>query len=273
MSGVPGLADIHCHLVPGVDDGAETLEDALGWLETYEQDGITRVATTPHLPARLADSDYRRRVESRFAELRRAAADRGIGVELSLAYEVRMDGAPLDPADEGLWLGPGRHVLVEFQGLSFPAEPDRELSAVREAGLVPVLAHPERYDGIGKAEPWLARWRERGVVLCANAGSLWGGYGPEPARVSRGMLARGEADVIGSDHHARPHRSDSVREARALLAASGHAKAADRLVSENPLALLAGRELRPVPPVRVEQEEAGGSPRRWWEGILGAGGT
>jgi len=273
MNGVPRLADLHCHLVPGVDDGAETLEDALGWLEAYEQDGITRVATTPHLPARLADSDYRRRVESRFAELERAAADRGIGVELSLAYEIRMDGAPLDPEDEGLWLGPGGHVLVEFQGLTFPAEPDRELSAVREAGLMPVLAHPERYAGIGKAEAWLSRWRERGVVLCVNAGSLWGGYGPEPMRVARGMLARGEADVIGSDHHARPHRSDSVREARALLSAGGHAEAADRLVSENPLALLAGEEPLPVPPARLEQEEAGRSRRRWWEGILGAGGT
>jgi tyrosine-protein phosphatase YwqE len=112
------------------------------------------------------------------------------------------------------------------------------------------------------------------VVLCVNAGSLWGEYGSEPLELARGMLARGEADLVGSDNHGRPHRSDTVAEARSLLVASGHRVAADRLVSANPLAILDGGDLEAVPPVELECGEPAGSPRRrWWDGLLGAGGA
>ncbi|MDP2481397.1 MAG: CpsB/CapC family capsule biosynthesis tyrosine phosphatase [Candidatus Palauibacterales bacterium] len=275
MSDTPRLADLHCHLVPGVDDGAETFRDALVWLEAFAEDGITRVATTPHLPARLADSDYRGRVEDRFSELAARSEDRLASVELSLAFEIRLDGAPVDPADEGLWLGPGRHVLVEFQGLVLPAEPQRELSALLDAGLHPVLAHPERYQGIGDDRAWPGLWREMGVRLCVNAGSLWGAYGREPQEVARGMLARGEADLIGSDHHARPHRSDTVREAWDLLRDAGHPGAADLLAGENTRAVLDGGDLAAVPPAPLDSGEEDGSGvgtagrSSWWR-FLGA---
>lgn len=277
MSDAPGLADLHCHLVPGVDDGAENLRDALVWLDSFREAGVARVATTPHLPARRADSDYRSRVEDRFEELKARAQDRISNLELSLAYEIRMDGTPLDPADQGLWLGPAGHVLVEFPGLVLPAEPGRELAAVLETGLRPVLAHPERYAGIGDDESWLARWRGMGVLLCVNAGSLWGAYGPEPMSVARGMLARGEADLVGSDHHGRPHRSDSVREAWDLLRDAGHPEAADRLASENTRAVLDGGEVREVPAAPLgetgQEAEGVGTPGRssWWR-FLGVGG-
>jgi protein-tyrosine phosphatase len=277
VSEAPRLADLHCHLVPGVDDGAETYRDALVWLDAFAEEGITRVATTPHLPARLADSDYRRRVEDRFAELAAKTSDRLPSVDLSLAYEIRLDGTPIDPADEGLWLGPGRHVLVEFQGLVLPAEPERELSALLEAGLRPVLAHPERYQGIGEDRAWPGLWREMGVLLCVNAGSLWGAYGPEPRDVAREMLARGEADLIGSDHHARPHRSDTVREAWDLLREAGHPKAADLLVSANTRAVLDGGELRAVPGVTLDvvggdgKDDGTAGSSSWWR-FLGVGG-
>lgn len=278
MSETPRLADLHCHLVPGVDDGAETYRDALVWLDAFAEDGITRVCTTPHLPARLADSDYRRRVEDRFSELAAKTADRLPSVELSLAYEIRLDGSPIDPADEGLWLGPGRHVLVEFQGLVLPAEPERELAALLEAGLRPVLAHPERYQGIGEDRAWPGLWRDMGVVLCVNAGSLWGAYGREPREVALQMLARGEADLVGSDHHARPHRSDTVREVWDLLRDAGHPEASDLLVSENTLAVLGGGELRPVPaaPLSAAGRDGdgggggNGSRSSWWR-FLGVG--
>ncbi len=269
------LADLHCHFVPGVDDGAATLEDALAWLADFEAESITRVATTPHLPARDAVSDYRRRVEDRFGRLAERTAAELPGLELSLAYEIRLDGSPLDPEDEGLWLGPGRHVLVEFQGLALPVDPRRELDLVLGSGLRPVLAHPERYAGLGEDESWLCRWRDMGVVLCVNAGSLWGAYGPEARRLAHGMLARGEADLIGSDHHARPRRSDTVRQAWDLLREAGHPEAADLLAGGNARALLAGGAVDDVPPAPLEavdgEEGVGTGDRAGWWRFLASG--
>lgn len=246
---LPALVDLHSHFVPGVDDGAPTLEAALSYLEGCHREGVRRVATTPHLPAGMAEGPYRGRVRDRFEELRRAAADRVPGLALSLGYEVRLDGSPLDASDEGLWLGKEGRMLVEYRMLRLPEDPDAPLEPLLGAGIVPVLAHPERYHGLGERWSWVARLREAGVLFCLNVGSIWGAYGPGPRSLARRFLERGQADLVGSDHHARPHRSDSVRRAWELLVEAGAERSARALLSDNPTAVLEGRETEPVPPV------------------------
>lgn len=259
-----GLVDLHCHLVPGVDDGAPTLEDALRYLRAYPDRGIVRVAATPHLPARLAGSEYRRRVEDSFEELRGAAAREAPEVELSLAYEVRLDGTGVDPADEGLWLGPGGHVLVEYGMLNLPPEPLEAVAPLLEAGLRPVLVHPERYAGLGSRYAWVERLREAGVRTCLNAGSIWGGYGDAPERLARRMLESGDADLVGSDHHGRPRRSDDLARARDELLERypGEEEAVETLLSVNPRAALEGEEMRPAPVLSPGRGTAGTEPSR-----------
>lgn len=248
---LPGLVDLHCHLVPGVDDGAPRLEDALRYLDVFADRGIDRVATTPHLPARLAGSPYRREVEESFRGLREATSERGPDVELSLAYEVRLDGTRVDPGDRGLWLGPGGHVLVEFSMLSLPSDPEGPLRTLLEDGLIPVLAHPERYRGLNAAYGWVGRWREMGVRLCLNAGSVWGVYGRQAEELSRRMLEAGEADLVGSDHHARPRRADDLGRAWDELTDRypDGGPAIRRLLSDNPRAVLDGGATEAVPPL------------------------
>ncbi|MDT8436531.1 MAG: CpsB/CapC family capsule biosynthesis tyrosine phosphatase [Gemmatimonadota bacterium] len=244
----PPLTDLHCHLVPAVDDGARTLEDAIGWLETFRDEGILRVVTTPHLSGSRVRGTWRDRIETAWKELEREAATRVPEVELSLSFEIRIDEPDLDLSDRRLGLGGGA-LLVEFPQLVLPAFPDRMLAGVAEAGWRPVLAHPERYTGIGAAYGWIERWRAAGVVLCVNAGSLRGEHGAEAERVARRMLALGHADLIASDHHAREDRAPSLRAVRDGLARAGYEEAADLLAAENPQALLAGEACRPVPPV------------------------
>lgn len=247
------LADVHCHFVPGVDDGAPDLAAALRWLRRGRESGVSRVATTPHLPARLADDAYRRRAEEAFRELRSAAGRELPGLELRLAFEVRLDGTEVDPEDRGLWLGPGGHVLVEYDMLRLPDEPTAPLEPLVEAGRVPVLAHPERYRG-SAGVAWARRVRAAGARLALNAGSLLGRYGPTPRRVARRLLAEGLADLVASDHHARPERSNGLAEVRPLLVEAAPA-AARRLLWENPTAALDGGSMEAVPPLELPAEE------------------
>lgn len=243
------MVDLHCHFVPGVDDGAPDLAAALRWLRRGREAGVTRVATTPHLPARLAGEAYRRRAEEAFRELRSAARAELPDLELRLAFEVRFDGTPVDPDDRGLWLGPGGHLLVEYSMLSLPEEPVAPLEPLLEAGRVPVLAHPERYRGDG--EPgWARRVRAAGARLALNAGSLLGRYGPGPERAARRLLAEGLADVVASDHHARSERSEGLPDVRPLLAGADPA-AARLLLRDNPAAVLDGDALEAVGPVEL----------------------
>lgn len=252
----PRLADLHAHYVPGVDDGAPELADALAYLRLGVDEGVVRVAATPHLPASYAGSSYRRRAEEAFVRLREAVAEELPRLELRLAWELRLDGTTVDVEDEGLWLGPGGHLLVEYDRLTLPSEPMAPLHPLLEAGLTPVLAHPERYAGmeryVGAEEErgWTGRLREAGVRMCLNAGSLLGSHGPRARDVARRMLADGHADLVASDHHARPARSDGLPEVRELLAELDRREAAEALLWRNPTAALDGGEMEPPPAVR-----------------------
>lgn len=247
------LVDLHCHFVPGVDDGAQSPEEALRYLRRYLDEGITRVAATPHLPGRLAGSTYQRRIEESFAALRSRVEAEIPALELSLAVELRLDGSGVEPSDPRLRLGGGRHVLVEFSMLRLPSDPVAPLERLVDAGYVPVLAHPERYAGVEARPGALEAVRELGVRLCLNAGSLLGRYGAEAERVARRLLSRGQADLVGSDHHARPGRDDSLGEVHRALARVGEEgeRVARLLLSRNPGRALDDGEMDPVPPLDV----------------------
>ncbi|MFW6192888.1 MAG: CpsB/CapC family capsule biosynthesis tyrosine phosphatase [Gemmatimonadota bacterium] len=246
----PELADLHCHLVPGVDDGVPTLAEAIRWLARFRDRGIRRVVTTPHLPSTEAGSEYRDRVERTFSELRAAAAEEVPEVELGLAFEVRlMEGGSFPTRDRGLWLGPAGHVLVEYSRFTVPPDPLLPLRPLLEAGLTPVLAHPERFRPGSAPEDWTDRLVELGVLLCPNAGSLLDRYGPRAAARAAGLLRRGRAALVASDHHGRPSRSDDLRHALERLATWTDGEAAARvLLADNPTRIIEGRDPRPAPP-------------------------
>lgn len=242
------LVDLHCHLVPGVDDGARDLDEALAQVLEFRDLGILEVVTTPHLAASAARSPWREGIDESFNDLRAAVADAVPEVRLGLSYEFRLDDPDAELTDRSIGLGAGGALLVEFPMLALPAYPDRMLEVVIAAGWTPVLAHPERYAGVERSYGWIARWREMGAKMCANAGSLWGEHGNEAQRVLRMMLSDGSVDLIASDNHARPNRAATVRQAWDYLAGAACEEQATLLTAVNPAAVLSGEPLVPVPP-------------------------
>lgn len=258
MSEVPPITDLHTHFVPGVDDGAGSVEQALGFLGELEREGIRRVAATPHLPASRIDGPFREEVRSAFRDLRSRGREELDRLRLTLAYEVRLNDRSADLSEPDLVLGDGDSVLVEFSRFRVPEDAGSWFDGVWRAGRVPVLAHPERYRGIGDAYGRLERWRRDGVRTCVNVGSLWGRHGRKAAGVARRMLADGQIDLLATDHHSLPGRADSLRPIWEVLSEAGHEEAASLLVARNPDAVLKGRPLDPVPPVEVSWERLDG---------------
>lgn len=258
---LPDLVDLHNHFVPGVDDGARSLEDAIATLRDLSDSGVKRVATTPHLSASKATGRRKTEIERRFARLAEEAAKSVPDLGLSLGFEIRLDEPGADLQDRSLGLS-GRHLLVEFSMLLMPAYPNETLDVAVKQDWVPVLAHPERYAGVERRYGLLKSWHEAGVVMCVNVASLWGRYGPEAHWVARRMLADGVVDVLASDHHARPGRSETVREAWDFLVEADHVQAATRLLSDNPRAILNGEAPSAVPPVHLKEEGWTGRLRR-----------
>ncbi|HEV7590436.1 MAG TPA: CpsB/CapC family capsule biosynthesis tyrosine phosphatase [Longimicrobium sp.] len=247
------MIDFHNHVLPGVDDGAADLPEALAALEAFAAQGVDTVVATPHLsgadtlhPAALERALAR--VDAAWEELGRAAARALPGVRLARGAEVMLDVPTPDLSDPRVRLAGTRFVLVEFPFMAVPPHAAGALLGLREAGWHPVLAHPERYVNAAVSLADAAEWRRAGAALQVNAGSLLGRYGEGPRRIAWGLVERGWADYLCSDFHARG-RCATAEAAAALLRAGGEPQAR-RLTVENPARLLADRPPLPVAPLR-----------------------
>lgn len=194
-----GFTDWHSHLLPGVDDGVQMMEEFLQILSIYEQSGIKEVWLTPHImedmPNRTED------LKERFAEL--DAAYQGT-VTLHLAAENMLDNLLEKRLERNdlLPLGEdGTHLLVETSYFNPPMELNNILLRIKAKGYVPVLAHPERYAYMEEDDYY--RLKEMNVAFQLNLPSLAGAYGTSVQKKARLLLEKGWYDLCGMDIHSK----------------------------------------------------------------------
>ena len=233
------MIDIHTHLLPGVDDGSPNADHSAMVMARLYAEGTRGIVCTPHLNASKAGEAPFDHHLALLAQLRTSAPE---GLELYSGFEIMLDTSTFDLTDSRLGLGCSRARLVEFPRRGLPPETTEQLLRVRGEGLVPVVAHPERY--IGCTSETIATWRELGAVIQCDAMGLLGG-GPMTA-FAREMLAAGQVDIIASDNHGDRR---SLATVVMWLSEIGAEEQSRILTSENPAALLAGRTLQSVAPV------------------------
>lgn len=262
------MIDFHSHLVPGVDDGAATLEETRASLAAFRDQGVTAVVTTPHL--RGSDTQRPERLSALLATLDAAwdgvaalAAAEFPALRLARGCEVMLDTLAPDLSDPRVRLAGTRFVLVEFPYMAVPPNARTPLFEIKMGGWSPVIAHPERYENIGPALEGPEEWRRAGAHLQVNGGSLLGKYGAAAERAAWALLRRGWVDYVGSDYHARGRLH--VAAAFSALVRAGGEEQADLLFRANPERLLAGKAPLPVPPLR------GGGAAPFWKRIFGGG--
>jgi protein-tyrosine phosphatase len=233
------MIDIHTHLLPGVDDGSPSPEISIPVLERFASDGVQIVVCTPHLDAsRAAHAPYERHQEI-LAGLRAHAV---MSPELRLGWEIMLDVPGADLRDARFGLGGSSAVLVEFPRMMVPPNASEELFRLRMSGIVPVLAHPERYWGCTTER--VEEWRRVGAVIQMDVAGLFAS-GPQ-ASLALAMLEQGLVDVLASDTHGD---NRALRPAREWLLEVGAAEAADLLTRRNAAHLLADQPIEPVPSV------------------------
>ena len=203
-----GGGDHHSHILPGVDDGIETMDEALQALATYETLGIKELWLTPHVMEDIPNSPEKLR--ARFAELKAAYSG---NIELHLAAEYMIDNhlhqllqdSHSEPKGENstntlLPIGTkGNHLLVETSFFSKPMRLMEMLELIKSKGYHPLLAHPERYMYMEKAE-YLELHRS-GVKFQLNLASLACGYGQVAKKKAQWLLSNGLYSVAGTDLH------------------------------------------------------------------------
>ncbi len=237
------MVDIHCHALPGVDDGASSVEVSLAMLRSGLDEGIRTVVLTPHLEAGDGP-DKETRHQEVFGKLQEAVEQAGLQVEIHLGSEIgfRLGLGEVAGWPSGTLAGGGQYALVDLPFGLIPPNLEQGFFELRTGGYKAILAHPERQRLLASSPDNLARLREQELLFQVDAGSLTGNFGTRARRAADYLVRRGWAHFVASDAHDLEHRRLTLKGARARVEELSGTGEARRLFEVNP-----GRAVRGEP--------------------------
>ena len=197
--------DIHSHLIPGIDDGSQTMDETIAMLAKFQELGYKKVITTPHV---MSDSfpNTSENILAGLEDVRAEIKKVGLTIEIEAAAEYYFDETFVAKikAKDLLTFG-DNYVLLEFAFHSPPQYIDQMFFELQSRGYRPVVAHFERYMYfLGKIEKAI-EWRQKGINIQININSLSGHYGPDIKKQAERLIDAGEFDFIGTDCHRIEH--------------------------------------------------------------------
>jgi protein-tyrosine phosphatase len=238
------VIDLHCHLVPGIDDGPQTLAESLAMARLAVAEGITAACTTPHIHVGRYDNDLAS-IGKAAEGLRAALKAEAIPLELSLAAEVRLDYDVLPMIEAGRipFLGEldgYRVLLLEFPHSHVPVGADKFVAWLLARRIRPMIAHPERNKDLMRDPEKIEPFVQAGCLLQLTADAVAGEFGELCALRSREFLERGWVSVLASDAHDTVDRPPRIARGRDTAAQWIGEAEARRLTLDTPLRILRG---------------------------------
>lgn len=248
------MIDLHCHMLPGIDDGAADEAVSLEMARIAVADGIRTTACTPHIYPGFYENDSAG-IGARVATLQRRLDEEGIALRLTFGADAHLTPALLGRvrAKTAPTIAGGRYLLVEpSHTVATPRFAETVFDFVA-AGYVPVITHPERLAWIESHYATFAALVRGGAWMQLTAGSLAGRFGRTARRFGQRMLGDGLVHILATDAHGTRHRAPLLAEGRRAAERYVGAEEARRLVVERPQAILDDRppaEVAPVPALR-----------------------
>lgn len=247
MPDPPPLIDVHCHMLPGVDDGAADWNESAAMARAAVADGISTVVVTPHQLG--GDTQIRGdAIRAGTARLQRVLQEQSIPLRVVPGAEVRVvpDLAAGVAADDLLTLADrGRHVLLELpHDVYLPL--DRLLYELRLAEITAILAHPERNAAVLARRHLLPSLVEAGCLLQITAGSLAGTFGPRVQKLAQWLVGQRLVHFVGTDSHGAKVRRPLLHRAFQCVAGLAGRETAVALCCDNPGRVVAGKTVAPL---------------------------
>jgi protein-tyrosine phosphatase len=243
------VIDLHSHILPGIDDGPETVEDAVALARATLEAGIDTIVATPHVSSRYPNRPET--VRRTLDELRAALAQASVPLTVHPGAEIALDQL-VELSDEelaALAIGGGRFLLLESPLSAGAGDVEPLLHNAVQRGFRVVLAHPERSPQFQRDPAQLNRLAGAGVLMSVTAGALSGGFGDRARRLAARMLREGIVHNLASDMHDRRRRPPGIAGPVAEASELGPEVEAqlDWLADAVPRAILDGGRLPPMP--------------------------
>ncbi|MEA3345713.1 MAG: CpsB/CapC family capsule biosynthesis tyrosine phosphatase [Chloroflexota bacterium] len=257
------MIDLHAHILPGLDDGAQSLEEALEMARVASADGVSCLVATPH---EVGFSSYdSERVRALTAQLQEEVKAEGLPLRLVVGTEAyaRPDLVARLRSGESLTLGGSRYPLIEFPLTDLPLCTDQPLFELLVAGFRPIIAHPARNKVLRGDPNRLCQLIENRALAQLTTGSLTGQFGTSVQKAAQVFLEHNLVHFLASDAHDPEHRPPRLSEGVAAAAEIIGFEKAKAMVTTRPEAVLADEPFDIGSPRRYR-------PRRWWLSCLTA---
>jgi protein-tyrosine phosphatase len=250
------MVDIHCHILPGLDDGAVEESVSREMAAMAAADGVTHLVATPH-------ANYRYNFDPEVNKSKRDALQNVIGNSLTLllgcdfhlSFE-NLEDVRKRPMRYSINSGP--YLLVEFADISIPPQMDQVFFDLQANRLVPIITHPERNPILSEKPEQIHKWVEGGCLVQVTAGSFLGRFGKRAERSAWQLLRHDMVHFIASDAHNTTSRPPLLSEARRAITQDRGKEVGDALAEGNPRAAIEGKALAWQPPPIAVQ------PRKWY---------
>ncbi len=235
------MVDIHCHILPGIDDGSHSWEMTAEMCRMAEADGITHIVATPH--ANHWYSYDRDRCTEMLGQLHDSADGKltfSLGCDFHFSYENIRDA--LDRPGR-YTIGDTQYQLIEFSDYGIPPSVNDDILALRSRGIVPIITHPERNQVLLKRPAMVLALVEQGCLVQVTADAVTGDWGKRSQKMVEWLLRRDAVHIIASDAHDHVRRKPIMSEARDAIAKLANREVAESLVTHNPAAIVEGKSL------------------------------
>lgn len=253
------MIDLHTHILPELDDGADSIEEALSMARIAVEDGITALVATPHVIDGLF-SNSKEKIHGAVERLDQRLKEDSIPLELLPGAEYNLEPDLAERLSRGELLtlnNTGRYLLVELPATLVPHYTDRVLYELQLQGITPILAHPERNIEFSREPSRLAEMVSKGILVQVTAGSITGSFGREIKNLAHLFLKSGCAHFIASDAHSSTGRIPKISSAMKEIENVLGPDMADELAVDNPRRAIEGQRIRIREPQEIRPARGG----------------
>ena len=248
------MIDLHAHILYGLDDGPDTQEQTMAMLRIAVEEGIHTMVVTPHF-IHGANAYDAHQYHVRLAEIQEQILTEALPITLLPGNEMMMDEWTLKnyQSQSARTLADSRYALVEFPLVEIPHYAENIIDGLLEEGLIPLIAHPERYPEVQEDPGLMERFIHRGCLMQVNSGSITGIYGKKPAHTAKTLIQHHMVHVVASDCHTPGRRSPRLKEARNLVHSWMGTEVATQLFEANPAAILNNQSVDIFEPLDIKR--------------------
>ena len=251
------MIDIHCHILPNVDDGSESLEESIEMAKIAESEGITKIVNTSHCHF---DFKYKKGNELKLEleKFNQALKEENINIEVLLGNELYYTRDLIERFNEldFFSMNNSKYILMEFSPINFPKNIEDVIYEIKIRGYIPIIAHAERYKQVQEDVNIVLDCIKEGALIQVNASSILGKNGEKAEDTSKKLLDNNMVHFVATDAHSSNRRRPLIKDSYNYILKNYGKEVSEKLFIENPTAVIENRDISILNPTKYEEKRS-----------------